>query len=105
MVKHFTIPIYIEKEEAKMLGVREHPEFLQSKKALRGLVLLTYSTVPTDIKGWVVDLRILPTPYDICELATDSDDRSMGWWTGNGWYGRKLKNATVVKWRRVFERN
>jgi hypothetical protein len=60
-----------------------------------------YQDMPTDKKGWVVNMNYRPLPFDICHLQIAGKDRIInGWWTGLDWVSHRKKDTeTVMAWK------
>lgn len=63
-----------------------------------------YSDIPTDPKGWVNDLKYLPINFDMMQLRVKEKPRIFpGWWDGKRWSGLRLKDYTVIQWKRDLD--
>lgn len=63
--------------------------------------LLGYDIVPYDINGFAKANEYSPFEFDICILMTDTGMTRMGWFTGCGYWGRRLKpEENVVLWKK-----
>lgn len=64
-----------------------------------------YTNLPLSPEGWVDATKFYPLPYDLCELYLKDKIRT-GWWTGQGWFGRRLKqDEKVLFWKKEKEMN
>lgn len=64
----------------------------------------TYKDVPLRGFEWVNADQYLPREYDICDLKMTTNIITRGWWTGQIWDGKKVKEDDIVKdWKRKQE--
>jgi len=60
---------------------------------------LSYSSLKSDVDGWVDASIFRPFPYDMVTLKTE-DKTMSGWWTGNSWDGLKMKvEDKILYWK------
>ena len=61
-----------------------------------------YSDVPTDINGWVWDLKYIPIHFDMVNVKIKDKPRPVSaWFDGKNWIGLRLRPGNViVGWKR-----
>ena len=70
---------------------------------------LTYEAVEYDREGWASTKKVNPLPFDMTLCKVERQGKILkkylpGWWTGNKWEGRKLKEEDkVISWKRNLE--
>lgn len=62
---------------------------------------LAYSTVKSEIDGWVDAKKYLPVDYDLMYLKFKNKKTSHGWVVGNKWDGLNINSKDdVLYWKR-----
>jgi hypothetical protein len=92
------------KIEGKIIKVRETSGTKEKLPEYSMKIFLTYSNVPKDSNGWVRSTTFFPFPYDLCSLLLEDGKSVPGWWTGQEWEGRRLKEGDIiVAWKKSEE--
>jgi len=66
--------------------------------------ILTYPYVEKDVDGWANADAFVPNRFELALCRLDNGITHVGWWTGNGWCGQKIKDSDrVVAWKKGKE--
>jgi hypothetical protein len=74
-----------------------------SKILIKGKpALFNYDSCEKDERGFVDASKFAPFPFDLCKLILDDGTDKVGWWMGNKFDGRKLKEyEIVISWKKM----
>lgn len=66
------------------------------------LVPCRYSDVPTDLDGWVWDLKYIPIHFDIVTVQVKDKRKAVSaWFDGKHWIGLRLRAGNeIIGWKR-----
>lgn len=79
-----------------------HPKKVGRKYENQNFV--SYCDCKTDFDGWIKAEEFLPEDYDLCRLKMETGKTRMGWCTGGGWDGAKVKqDERVIYWKRSID--
>lgn len=61
-----------------------------------------YSDIPTDINGWVLNLKYMPIPFDMMYVRLKNKPKVISaWWNGQNWEGLRMREGDeVINWKR-----
>lgn len=67
-----------------------------------GLAGLKYNKKIYGTDGFADAKEFVPIQFDMCQLILNSGKSILGWWTGSGWDGLKVKvDDPVIRWRKI----